>query len=165
MITRTTPSTVDQADALTPGHPGPVVVGVDGTPRSVGALRWAADEAARRGVELVAVHACGVEPVIASYAPVHPSRPDPEEILGTEHDHLAELVRSALGEHPAVPVRAICEATSAIRALLGYGHDASLLVLATSTDQASGVGVGSTALACVRNPPCPVVVLPDGSWR
>ncbi len=111
------------------------------------------------------MHACSTESVIAPYAPVHPSQPDPEELLGIEHDHLAGLVRSALGEHPAVPIRAVCEPTSAIRALLAYGRGASLLVLATSTDPATGVGVGSTALACVRNPPCPVVVLPDGSWR
>ncbi|MDG6110122.1 universal stress protein [Dactylosporangium aurantiacum] len=35
---------------------GPVVVGVDGSPDSVGALRWAADEACRNCRELLAVH-------------------------------------------------------------------------------------------------------------
>ena len=37
---------------------GPVVVGVDGGPRSARALRWAAEEAWRRYTEVVAVHAC-----------------------------------------------------------------------------------------------------------
>jgi nucleotide-binding universal stress UspA family protein len=153
------------APGWTPYGRGPVVVGVDGTARSVGALRWAVDEAARRGVELRAVHACDPTPVIAAYAPEHPSRPAPEQLMGAKTRHLADLVRTALGEHPPVPVREICEPTSAIRALLAHGRGASLLVLATSTDLTTGVGLGSTALACVRQPPCPVVVLPDGSWQ
>ncbi|HEY6748039.1 MAG TPA: universal stress protein [Mycobacteriales bacterium] len=141
-----------------------MVVGVDGTPRSIGALRWAAEEAAHRGTGLWAVHACQPEPAVAPYAPVHPVRPGPDEVVGTETEHLADLVRMALGDRPGVPVRQICKPASAIRTLLAYGHGASMLVLATSTDLATGVGLGSTALACVRNPPCPVVILPDGSW-
>lgn len=39
------------------GAPDRVVVGVDGSPASVQALRWAGDEADRHGVELVVVHA------------------------------------------------------------------------------------------------------------
>jgi uncharacterized protein len=44
------------ASGLRAGRPG-VVVGVDGTYRSIGALRWAANEARQRGVGLLAVHA------------------------------------------------------------------------------------------------------------
>lgn len=137
----------------------PVVVGVDGTPRSVAALRWGADEAARRGVELVAVHACDQVPPTAPYAPVQEPAPDVQE----ETAHLADLVRVAFDGAPPVPIRQVCEPTSPIRALLAHGRGASLLVLATSVDLATGVGVGATALACVRRPPCPVVILPDRS--
>ena len=154
-----------QTSGLAPGHSGPVVVGVDGTYRSIGALRWAADEAKQRGVGLLAVHACDPVPAVASYAPVHPETPTPDALLGSETEHLAELVRVALGTDPGVPVRRVCEPTSPIRALLAHGRDACLLVLATSTDLATGIGIGSTALACVRNPPCPVVVLPEASWE
>ncbi len=142
-----------------------MVVGVDGTPRSIGALRWAADEAARRGVELCAVRACDPAPAVAVYAPVHPATPAPETVIGAEAEHLAELVSAALGAEPPVPVRQVCEPTSPIRALLAHGRGACLLVLATSVDLATGIGVGSTALGCVRHPPCPVVVLPEGSWQ
>ena len=54
-----------RASRLTPGRPGPVVVGVDGTYRSIGALRWAADEARQRGVGLLAVHACDPSVAVA----------------------------------------------------------------------------------------------------
>ena len=153
-----------QAPALTPGRSGPVVVGVDGTYRSIGALRWGADEARRRGVALLAVHACDPVPAVAPYAPVHPETPAPDALVGSETEHLAELVRVALGPEPGIPVRQVCEPTSPIRALLAQGRGACLLVLATSADVATGTGLGSTALACVRHPPCPVVVLPEGSW-
>jgi len=152
------------ASKQTSGRPGPVVVGVDGTYRSIGALRWAADEARQRGVGLLAVHACDPSPAVAPYAPVHPRTPAPDAVLGSETEHLAELVQVALGSDPGIPVRQVCEPTSPIRALLAYGRGACLLVLATSADLATGTGLGSTARACVRHPPCPVVVLPEGSW-
>jgi nucleotide-binding universal stress UspA family protein len=149
---------------ISPGRAGPIVVGVDGTPRSIGALRWAAREAVLRGVSLLAVHACDPAPALASYAPVDPATPAPDALIGSETEHLAELVRTALGADPALPVQQVCEPTSPIRALLAHGRGASLLVLATSADLATGIGLGSTALGCVRHPPCPVVVLPEGSW-
>ena len=140
---------------------GPVVVGVDGTFRSVRALRWGADEARRRNTDLVAVHACEPVPPMASYAPVHPPQPEPAQRMRAEAEHLAHLVRDALGTDPPVRVRRVCEPTSPIRALLAQAAGASLLVLATSADLRTGRGIGSTALACVRHAPCPVVVLPS----
>ena len=142
---------------------GPVVVGVDGTPRSIRALRWAAEEAQRRHTDVVAVHACEPPTPVASYAPVHPPLPDPDRRVAEEAEHLACLVRDALGPEPAVAVRMVCEPTSPVRALLTHAAGASLLVLATSVDLTTGIGVGSTALACVRHAPCPVVVLPAES--
>jgi nucleotide-binding universal stress UspA family protein len=141
---------------------GPVVVGVDGTPHSVPALRWAAEEALRRFTEVVAVHACVPPPPVASYAPVPPPAPDLDEQVEIETEHLAELVRAALGVEPAVPVRQLCEPASPVRALLSHAEGASLLVLATGIDLATGSGVGPTALACVRHAPCPVVILHTG---
>jgi nucleotide-binding universal stress UspA family protein len=38
-------------------RPARVVVGVDGSPHSLPALRWAAAEAARRGIPLDVIHA------------------------------------------------------------------------------------------------------------
>ena len=148
-------------DPYAPG--GPVVVGVDGGPRSVRAVRWAAEEAWRRYTEVVAVHACPPPRPVASYAPVHPPVPDVDQLVATESEHLAELVRAALGDEPLVPVRTVCEPASPVRALLTHAEGASLLVLATSVDLATGTGIGATALACVRHAPCPVVILPTES--
>lgn len=144
---------------------GPVVVGVDGSARSIRALRWAAAEAWRRYTEVVAVHACPLPPQVAPYAPVHPAVPDVDELVEEENEHLAALVREALGERPLVHVRTVCEPTSAPRALLAHSAGASLLVLATSLDTAAGTGVGATAMACVRHAACPVVILPVETGR
>lgn len=142
---------------------GPVVVGVDCTPRSAEALRWAAREAWRRYTEVIAVHACPPPPPVASYAPVHPPAPDVDQLVEEETEHLTDLVREALGDEPLVPVRTVCEPTSLVRALLTHARGASLLVLATGGDLTTGAGVGATALACLRHAVCPVVILPPES--
>jgi nucleotide-binding universal stress UspA family protein len=138
----------------------PVVVGVDGSPRSAHALRWAAEEAQLRGAEVIAVHACEAPSRIAPYAPVHPSGPGPERLLRDGQTHLADLVLDALGVSGGGAVRQVCEQTSPVRALLAHARGASLLVVAAGGDVAGGAGIGPTALACVRNAGCPVVVLP-----
>jgi len=145
-----------------------VVVGVDGTPRTVAALRWAATEAARRDAELHAVHAwdSGMRP--ASYAPVT-DRSTPDECARRAAARLAETVHAAFGASPPVPVREVVDDRSVVPALLDHSRDAELLVLATRVPAADGppgeFGPGSTTLSCLRQAACPVVVLPTVSDR
>jgi nucleotide-binding universal stress UspA family protein len=142
-----------------PAHP--VVVGVDGSARSVEALRWAGAEAAARGCPLVAVLACGDLPLTAPYAPVA-ARGAPKPPA----DRLAELVGVAFGGVPPIPVDEVCDPRRPVPALLAHGTGATLLVLATSPEPppahpSSGRNTGgSTALALVKHAPCPVVLLP-----
>jgi nucleotide-binding universal stress UspA family protein len=144
------------------GQPArPVVVGVDCTERAVGALRWAAAEAARLGCELVAVLACGGGRLTAPYAPI-----DPRLLadLATPEERLAQAVEAAFHGSPPVPIRLACDPRPPVPALLAHGADAALLVLATSPEPPLvhlGAGhSGSTVLALVRHAPCPVVLLP-----
>jgi nucleotide-binding universal stress UspA family protein len=142
-----------------PAHP--VVVGVDGSDRSVDALRWAGAEAAARGCPVVAVLACGDLPLTAPYAPVAA-----RGVLKPPADRLSELVRVAFGGTPPVPVDEVCDPRRPVPALLAHGTGATLLVLATSPEPPpahphSGRNTaGSTALALVKHAPCPVVLLP-----
>lgn len=46
----------------------PIVVGVDGSTAAARAVRWAAQEAVRRDLPLVIVHACALVPVAVPYA-------------------------------------------------------------------------------------------------
>ena len=146
-----------------------VVVGVDGTPRTVAALRWAATEALRRNAELHAVHAWGSGMRPASYAPVA-GQATPDECARRAAACLTETVSAALGASPPIPVREVVDDRSAVPALLHHSRDAELLVLATRVPAGPGgppgeSGPGSTTLSCLRQAACPVVVLPTVSDR
>jgi nucleotide-binding universal stress UspA family protein len=143
-----------------PAHP--VVVGVDGSERSVDALRWAGAEAAARGCPLVAVLACGDLPLTAPYAPVAAAG----GVRTPPADRLSQLVSVAFAGAPPVPVDEVCDPRRPVPALLAHGTGATLLVLATSPEpppahpNSGRSSAGSTALALVKHAPCPVVLLP-----
>jgi nucleotide-binding universal stress UspA family protein len=138
-----------------------VVVGVDGTPRTVAALRWAASEAMRRDAELVAVHAWGTVLRPASYAPVNDSA-DPDESARQAQALLSAALAKAFGTAPPVPVKQVVDDRSVVPALLSQARRAELLVIATRAPDGRPfeTGPGSTTLSCLRQAPCPVVILP-----
>jgi nucleotide-binding universal stress UspA family protein len=154
-------------------HPrtiGKIVVGVDGAPRTIAALRWAASEALRRDAEIVAVHAWGTVLRPASYAPVGDCA-DPDESARRAAGLLARAVRTAFGDTAPVPVRELVDDRAVVPALLSQARRAELLVVATRASDVPGgrfdSGPGSTTLSCLRQAPCPVVVLPtigDQVW-
>src|SRR5918993_2688636 len=96
-----------------------VVVGVDGSPRTVAALRWAASEALRREAELYAVLAWGDTCRLASYAPVTDPA-TPAECAHRAGERLAAAVRAAFGTSPPVPVREVVDERAPVPALLGH---------------------------------------------
>lgn len=135
-----------------------VVVGVDGTPRTITALRWAATEAVRRDAELHAVLAWGDTPRPASYAPVTATS-DPAECARRAAQRLTGAILAAFEGSPPVHVHEIVDERAPVPALLDHARDADLLVLATRP-AGSPDGPGSVAISCLRQPPCPVVALP-----
>ena len=140
-----------------------IVVGVDGAPRTIAALRWAASEALRRDAEIIAVHAWGSVLRPASYAPVTDCT-DPDEHARRAADLLAAATRTAFGAAPPVPVRELVDDRAVVPALLSQARRAELLVVATRAPDVPGgrfdSGPGATTLSCLRQAPCPVVVLP-----
>jgi nucleotide-binding universal stress UspA family protein len=145
---------------------GPVVVGLDGSPGSAHALRWAAEYARRQDTELVAVHVCEPAQALAPYAPVPETQAGPEERMRDDAECLAELVRATLGTPPAIPVRQVCERANLVRGLLTQAQGASLLVLAPHSERTTtDGGIGATASDCLRHARCPVVILPPEPRR
>jgi nucleotide-binding universal stress UspA family protein len=150
-------------------HTRRVVVGVDGAPRTIAALRWAASEALRRDAELVAVHAWGSALRPASYAPVGESA-DPDENARRAAALLSAAAHKAFGAVPPVPVEQVVDDRAVVPALLSQARDAELLVVATRAPDGGRpfeTGPGPTTLSCLRQAPCPVVVLPtvgDQVW-
>ncbi|MBF0687801.1 MAG: universal stress protein [Cellulomonas sp.] len=136
---------------------GHVVVGYDGSPESVAAVRWAAGSAGRLGAPLEVVHVWGIAghldspPLSAASAYV---RAGAQEVA----EEGAEVARSAV---PEIQVAGVLDDGPPARALVRRAAGARLVVLGRQgSARLSGVLLGSVALGTVQHAPCPVVIVP-----
>lgn len=137
-----------------------VVVGVDGSPQSVAALRWAARYAAATGA--------AVRAVLAWHYPTAAAQP-PVGIAPAPVRHETEAaMQKALDA--AVAEAFSGDAGAGVETRLGYGHpaqvlideskEADLLVVGHSGHGAfTGMLVGSVGIHCVTSAHCPVTVV------
>jgi nucleotide-binding universal stress UspA family protein len=135
-----------------PGRPV-VVVGVDGSTGSRDAVRWAAGYARRADAELR---------VVSSWRwPNYLTRVPPGIDLDADTRRTVREVAAEVGaEFPGVPITEHVVEGPAGPALLSQAADASLLVVGAQGRAAfPGMLLGSVAEYCVRNGPCPVVVV------
>jgi nucleotide-binding universal stress UspA family protein len=137
-----------------------VVVGVDGSAESVGALRWAAAYAAATGATLRAIFSWHYPGAIGAPPIGHA----PESVTDEVRQHMMDTLARAIAEGaPDIPVDQ----------QLGYGHPAEVLV--DASDEAdllvvgsrgrgafTGMLVGSVSMHCVNHAHCPVVVVRKG---
>jgi nucleotide-binding universal stress UspA family protein len=129
----------------------PVLLGVDGSGAGDPAVGFAFEEAALRGVALVAVHAWT--------HPVPTVAGEPVEAAKTRM--LADILAGWHDKYPDVVVRRQLAHGSAPRALIAASHRAQLAVVGGrgwvgSADSA----LGSVALLVLRHAACPVAVVP-----
>lgn len=139
-----------------------IVVGVDGSPTSLAALRWAAREAALRGASVLAVRAWEreVQEIPGIRATPGAGQPSPETDRSTALAELRESVRVTLSGQPGVTVEAELVDGLAARVLLNRCRGADMLVLGTGHHTPGELRVASPViLACLRRAPCPVVVI------
>jgi nucleotide-binding universal stress UspA family protein len=138
-----------------------IVVGIDGSETSNGALRWAVDEARLRQAKVMAVHAW-VAPV-PPLTFVQPAHPDFVELVTGLSDGAEKLVEGAVervvGNDSSVDVDAVATEGPAATVLLDAASDADLLVVG-SRGHGGFVGLllGSVSRQCVDHAPCPVLV-------
>ncbi|WP_028927871.1 universal stress protein [Pseudonocardia acaciae] len=145
----------------------PVVVGVDGSEPAMAAVRWAAGEAARRGLPVRLVAAFGWPDI----------QPPGETILTT--DYRAELLREAR-EHLSAAADVAEQTAPGLlveqQVVTGYpaavlraeAEHAELLVLGhRGTGGVVGLFLGSVAVSTAAHAGCPVVVVrsPDAARR
>jgi nucleotide-binding universal stress UspA family protein len=136
-----------------------IVVGVDGSAESVGALGWACKEARLRAAEVHAVLALEAAcHQVASYAASAPRQPGGS--WGAARDVLRKSVNDAIRRFPGVTVRTQITEGLAARVLLDHATDADMLVLGgTSHASDPSRGAGPVIRACLRAALCPVVVI------
>jgi nucleotide-binding universal stress UspA family protein len=138
-----------------------VVVGVDGLPESVNAIRLARQEAGYRGVGLTAVMAYTSDSALGTPAvrPVSvPSTPD-EQREATE-SVLRQAVIDALGEVDGVQLRVEAGVPGRVLVQIARSRNAELVVLATRKEHAPSRLLGAVSQYVLRNAPCPVLVVP-----
>ena len=140
-------------------HPGEVVVGVDASQASIRAVRFAAEDAARRSVPLRIVHAVTWFDAITT----PPPDLDVTGMVRSGGQSLVEgMAESVAGLLPADRVHPCVVDGDPVQVLRTASSDASLVVLgARGVGGVEGLLLGSTASGVVSQAACPVVVLPE----
>jgi nucleotide-binding universal stress UspA family protein len=134
--------------------PREIVVGVDGTEVGLGAVRWAAQEAARRGAPLRILHAA---PYLGRGGPA--GAPPPE--LPRARGITAVAYTVARHTEPGVQSSTEVVTDDAVTALLRAASEGQLVVLGSSTTGAADEMVLAKLAARVAgHSPAPVVVVP-----
>jgi nucleotide-binding universal stress UspA family protein len=142
--------------ASAPVRGGRVVVGVDGSARSLDALRWAADEARARDAQLDVVHASRVPIVAAPHA--FAAAPDVEALEAAGRAVLAAALRDPALEGLRVEPHAVHEPPA--RALVERAAGAGLVVVGTrGRGRIAGTVLGSVSRQVLHHAPVPVVVI------
>jgi nucleotide-binding universal stress UspA family protein len=132
-----------------------IVVGIDGSPDSRLALRWAVAQAQLTGAEVEAITAWEVPLTILLLPTANES-----DYADQATRILAETLDEVLGDDPPVAVHARALEGRAAKALTRQAHGADLLVVGThGRGELPGMHLGSVASYCVHHAPCPVVVL------
>ncbi len=141
-----------------------VVVGVDGSPASYTALRWALAHAERTGAQLRAVR-CWTPVVAKSWEAAVTGAPVPSEAEqeSRAERELAEVVAAALARVPtgstqvAVQQKVIHGPAGPV--LVGQADGAALLVVGHGP-RVTELLHRSVTWYCVRHATCPVLVIP-----
>ncbi|MER7666907.1 universal stress protein [Kitasatospora sp. NPDC096128] len=139
-----------------------IVVGVDGSPASEQALRWAVDYAKAVGGTISAITAWEYPAFYGWGGTAVPTGEslNPEELAGQT---LAASVTKVVGEDPGVPISESVMPGNAAGALLQAAKGAALLVVGSrGLGGFSGVLLGSVSRHLTEHAPCPVVVVREG---
>jgi nucleotide-binding universal stress UspA family protein len=135
-----------------------IVVGVDGSPSSLEAVRWAAAEAARREVSLTLLHAFFVH----SPEPYRPGTlpcSDGDALLDHGREWLSEA-RTVAEETADVPIRTDLRVGLPAEEMIRASRAAGLVVLGSrGLGGISGLLLGSVAVTLAAHGHCPVVVV------
>jgi nucleotide-binding universal stress UspA family protein len=151
-------------DAPTPRRDAPVVLGVDGSPVSDRATGIAFEEAARRGVELIAVHAWSDTTLIAAHAwgdggLLAESATDWAATSARAEAMLAERMASWQSEYPGVTVRRVVVCDRPAHFLAEESENAQLLVVGShGRGGFAGMLLGSVSTKLAHTVLVPLIV-------
>lgn len=137
------------------GSVGPIVVGIDGSVRSVAALRWAVGLARLTGADVHAVTGWEV-PVTIMLVPTYTEADYAREARAV----LDRVVTEVQEMEPDIKIESHLVHQRPALALMEWAEGAQLLVIGShGRGELPGTHLGSTASYCVHHAPCPVVVV------
>ncbi len=141
-----------------------IVVGVDGSPSSSSAVRWAAREAAMRHVGLTLVH--GSTPLVAGSSTIIWTAPIPADFVRAQQEQSERLVDDAVQmaseSAEGVQIHREVIVSAPIPTLVDLSKDAQLIVVGRrGTGQLPPVPLGSVSTAMIHHAHCPVAVIHD----
>ncbi|MFI6096522.1 universal stress protein [Lentzea sp. NPDC051213] len=140
----------------TPPPRGPVVVGVDGSPASEAAIAFAFEAASMRDTSLTVVMAWH-NFMIGSAPQVEINWDHVEE---EQQRLLAQRLAGWQEKYPDVQVQRVVVRDRPVRALMGFGEQAQLLVVGSHGHGGfAGMLIGSTSQALVYHAPCPLAIV------
>jgi nucleotide-binding universal stress UspA family protein len=132
----------------------PVVAGVDGSPESLAAAEWAADDAVRLGCQLRLIHAWPWLP------PALPRMPSVDSQQQWARRMLTQAEDRVRLRHPGLEVACDHISAAPVTALLEAARDARLLVVGSrGLGGFTGLLLGSVGLAAAARADCPVVLV------
>jgi len=136
-----------------------IVVGVDGSPGSRKALRWAAAEAADHGADLVVVNVWEhtLLPPAGSVSVSEHYVPDPSQRTA---DDLLQVIKEELGDQPPILVQAHVKQGRPAKVLIDESATAELLVVGERGHGGfAGLVLGSVSQHVAAYAKCPVTVV------
>ena len=135
-----------------------VVVGVDGSPASVAALRYAVAEAERRGAAVHVIHA------IRTYVPMSPRYPLPMDALVSAGREVLRRTVDQVDVPSSVPLTTSLSRTGAIPSLVDASHDATSVVIgADRRPVPTRIFTGNVSTGVAARSAAPVVAVPE-TW-
>ena len=136
-----------------------IVVGVDGSPGSRVALKWAAAEATEHGADLVVLNVWEhtLLPPAGSVSVSERYVPDPSQRTS---DDLVQVIKEELGEEPPVLVEPRVKQGRPAKVLIEESADADLLVVGPRGHGGfAGLVLGSVSQHVAAYAKCPVTVV------
>ncbi len=151
---------------------GTIVVGIDGSPGSDAALRWAVAEARLRGSRLRVIHAYPDPPALLTEggfgvggmpAPAVPVA-DAEEVRRAAETQSRAMIEQALeraSPTDGLEIEVAPLQGAPVQRLIESARGAELLVVGSrGRGGFLGLLLGSVSQQCAQHPPCPLVILP-----
>ncbi len=140
---------------------GRVVVGIDGSPDSVGALAFAFDVASREGRQLLAVHTWDVPPIGAITGVPSPEPPElVRDIANNEARAALEELSGFSQRYPDVVVEHRIVRGSPVKTLVAESDEAALLVVGSrGRGGFLGLVLGSVSHGVLHHATCNVAVV------